>query len=62
MTERKVPVHRTSDYSFGQQGEVSVSTVEDLEALSAKYGCPLILTLGEDGKLGSIEVYDTYRE
>ena len=60
--ERKVPIHRTTDWWMGGEGEVTVSTVEDLEALCVKYENPLILSIGEDGKLSSIEIYDDYRE
>jgi len=42
--------------------QVTVATVEDLEALCVRYGEPIILTVGEGGKLSSIEIYDDYRE
>ena len=41
---------------------MTISTVEDLEALCVKYGEPIILAVGKDGKLSSIEIYDDYRE
>ena len=64
--ERRVPIHRTSEsmqsYKNIPEQRVTVSTVEDLEALCVKYADPIILTVGKDGKLESIEIYDDYRE
>jgi len=64
--ERRVPIHRTSEslqsYKNIPQQEVTISTLEDLEAICVKRGNPIILTVGEDGKLSSIEIYDDYRE
>ena len=64
--ERRVPIHRTSEsmqsYKNIPEQQVTISTVEDLEALCVKYGEPIILAVGKDGKLSSIEIYDDYRE
>ena len=64
--ERRVPIHRTSEslqsYKNIPEQQVTVATVEDLEALCVRYGEPIILTVGEGGKLSSIEIYDDYRE
>lgn len=63
---RQVPIHRTSEsgqrYKNIPEQQVTISTVEDLEALCVKYADPIILTVGEDGKLSSIEIYDDYQE
>jgi len=64
--ERRVPIHRTSEsmqsYKNIPEQQVTVATVEDLETICVKYGDPIILTVGKDGKLESIEIYDDDRE
>jgi len=58
---RKVDLSFASSYSVNKD-KVTIASLEDLEALSVKYADPLIITVGDDGRLSSVEVYDDYRE
>ena len=61
-TARKVELIFASRRSDDENGEIAIASIEDLEALAAKYEVPLIITVGKDGKLSSVEGYDDYRE
>jgi hypothetical protein len=64
-SERRVKIARASD-AGGTSGKntayITVMSLEDLESLCTEYGHELIIQIGDDGRLSSIEVYDDYRE
>lgn len=60
MSERKIRLIWTS--RIIQPKEITISSIEDLEALCLKYDSVLVIGVDDSGKLSEVEVYDDYRE